>query len=203
MPTRNARPVLSGVNRRRNRGHRHDVRIVANGSLDAGGKNKRRRKSRIDKQSRSVKRINNLTIMQILIPLPSFAGSAAVFDTKTLKATRQHVLDALKTLLGRSTKNTSSAWVRMWWLHDSTLCRYGIALCNACDEKGIPDDGFRGQFMELSRDCALSTSHAPKWWTDPNVFASHRAFLLHKNLGYYSTLGWTETPANAPLTPES
>ena len=203
MPPRNTRPVLSGANRRRPHRHGHSVRIVVNGPMDPGGKNKRRRKSGIYKQSRSVKRINNLTIMQILIPFPSFTESAAVLDPKTLKNTRQSVLDALKSLLGKTTKNTSSPWVRMWWLHDAALCRYGAELSKACIEKEIPDEGFMDMFTELARDCALSTSHNPKWWTDPNVFASHRAFLLRKNPAYYSTLGWTETPGNAPLTPES
>ena len=95
---------------------------------------------------------------------------------------------------------------QMWKGFEGQLAIYGLHVCNEWIKRGFKDTCF-DKIHKFIPEYAFSENHhidysghsarlypIPKWFSDNNLFSSHRANLLRKDPVWYGQFGWTESP---------
>jgi hypothetical protein len=137
--------------------------------------------------------------LNTFLPYSDFAQSARCLDRARLGKQRVEVLQIARVLAGLSDGWRNHPAVRMWEGHGSSLCEYGVAVCEEWLRRGYADNCL------LPIDvlgCTLGGC-PPPWLGDPAFHASHRSNLLRKNLMHYRQFSWTEHPFLPYVWPRS
>jgi hypothetical protein len=140
--------------------------------------------------------------MQTFLPLPDFAASARVLDTRRLGKQRIEAWQILATLSGASSGWANHPAVRMWRATPYALALYGTVICDEWRARGH-EDAMRPRF-----DAILATHFAaggfclPRWFGDDAFHAAHRCNLLRKDAAWYGQFGWGEPPDLPYFWPE-
>lgn len=130
--------------------------------------------------------------MQTFLPVPDFAESARILDDARLGKQRVETYQIIRTLDGVTRGWRNHPAVRMWRGYEPALLRYGLAVCDEWDRRGMADT-VRGKLAAHAREEGRAV-HLPFWLGDPDLHASHRSNLLRKDPVFYGRYGWSEPP---------
>jgi len=132
--------------------------------------------------------------MQTFLPLPDFAASARVLDSRRLGKQRLEAWQILAVLEGRATGWDTHPATRMWRGCGYALALYGIVVCDEWRARGH-EDTMRPRFdAGLATHLAAGGFRLPRWFGDEAFHAAHRSNLLRKDAAWYGRFGWTEPP---------
>ena len=123
--------------------------------------------------------------MQTFLPLPDLVESANCLDDKRLGNQRREVIAILNAVTGKSKKLKSHPAAMMWTGYSPALRFYYDAVVAEWIRRGFRHNGIRMRIYSYK---------LPWWLGDDRVHASHRAALLHKNIGWYRQFGWNDAP---------
>lgn len=130
--------------------------------------------------------------MQTFLPVPAFAESARLLDDARLGKQRVETYQIIRTLDGVTRGWRNHPAVRMWRGYEPALLRYGLAVCDEWDRRGMADT-VREKLAVHAREAGRAV-HLPFWLGDANLHASHRSNLLRKDPNFYGRYGWTDPP---------
>ncbi|WP_370324200.1 MSMEG_6728 family protein [Euzebya sp.] len=139
--------------------------------------------------------------MQTFVPLPDFAGSAAVLDDRRLGKQRVEALQILRALHLDGYGWAAHPAVTMWQGHTPALVAYGMAVVEEWTGRGHADTTgpLIAEFVHPHRPGAqrdLAAAGAlPPWWGRDDVHRSHRAALRRKDPARYAT-AFPDAPAD-------
>jgi hypothetical protein len=142
-------------------------------------------------------------MMQTFMPHDTYEESAWALDPARRRNQRNECKVILKTLLGLypTTKTgRPGGWphhpaVKMWAGYESALCRYALAVCQACLDDGWVNGDLTEFFEE--RLAELKPGGDPTWMGSFEFHESHRSNLVRKDPDYYGPK-WPGTPDDLP-----
>ena len=135
--------------------------------------------------------------MQTFLPVPDFATSAALLDDRRLGKQRVETLQVVRGLTVPGYGWRHHPAVRMWRGHLEALGRYGLACCEAWQERGYADTCAASISTELERagvsrireqEDLAAAGALPAWWGDEDFHRSHRSALVRKDPDFYAPL---------------
>lgn len=134
--------------------------------------------------------------MQTFLPLPDFAESARVLDTRRLGKQRVETLQIVKALVLKTGGWQRHPAVRMWAGHVPGLVAYQRAVCFewTCGR------GFKDTCLDKTAVVAGTLgddTDKPDWFGDPAFHLAHRSNLLRKDPEHYGKL-WPGVPDDLP-----
>jgi len=121
--------------------------------------------------------------MQTFLPFPSYEASASTLDYRRLGKQRVETLQILQAI------EKNAGWInhpatKMWIGYESSLIRYGKAICTDWISRGYKDTCF-----EKISDMQSSFDYSDEdpWWLGIDEFHdSHKGMLYKKNSEFYS-----------------
>ena len=131
--------------------------------------------------------------MQTFLPYSDFRESLETLDNKRLGKQRVEAYQIISAITGRTRKDGKpyKGWVNhpcsvMWRDYVNALKLYYNDSIDVWKERGFKNtmeyEHIEGEFV------------LPNWLGNEKFHSSHRANLLRKDYGYYSSQGWTENP---------
>lgn len=128
--------------------------------------------------------------MQTFLPYPNYALSAQALDHRRLGKQRVEAMQILATLeLGKTTGWARHPAVRMWEGHARSLALYHDCCIHEWIRRGYHNT------MRPRFDPTWAEGLEHPWWLGvPELHASHRSALLHKDPEHYSIHQWTDPP---------
>lgn len=127
--------------------------------------------------------------MQTFVPVPSWAGSAALLDQKRLGKQRVETYQIMKALvLGSGWSNHPAT--RMWRGHEAALMAYQRATVAEWVSRGYADTCLAKtqEVFSLLGIAPLLGEQTPPWLGDERVHLSHQANLVRKDPARYGAL---------------
>lgn len=128
--------------------------------------------------------------MNILVPLPDFVDSSAVFRDVDLKQQANNISITMDALHEVSHIHLStSPWAAMWRGHEVMLCEYGITLVEEhisrteSEELVSVLDNLRWHLDNAST--GEFSMDKPAWFGDTRVHDSHKSLLLRLDKFWY------------------
>lgn len=135
--------------------------------------------------------------MQTFLPYPDFALSAKVLDLRRLGKQRVECLQITNTLLGISDGWANHPVMTMWRGYESSLLRYGYAICKEWVGRGHSDNVLY-QLEILEKQIKIPNPSEPPWFGDVEFHLSHQSNLLRKAEWWYAQYFAPTTPRNLP-----
>ncbi len=133
--------------------------------------------------------------MQTFLPLPDFAESAMVLDSRRLGKQRAENVQVLRALTvpGYGWRHHPAA--AMWAGYEEALVRYGLAVCDEWSRRGHADVSAATLLADLDSGTGLTAVRTqpeladarelPPWLGDPAFHLSHQSALARKDPGHY------------------
>jgi hypothetical protein len=130
--------------------------------------------------------------MQTFLPYKDFYKSAESLDYRRLGKQRVETYQILRSLTGLSKGWVNHPCTKMWKGYESTLRKYGIAICETWIKLGYKDS-----LLEKISNINVPETDEPPWLNDPELHRSHKSNLLRKDKEFYGKL-WPDVPDNLP-----
>lgn len=122
--------------------------------------------------------------MQTFYPFEDQAKTFACLDYKRLGKQRVEGYQILRTLSGVSNGWKNHPAVRMWRCFEPALVDYTLNACQAWCNRGYADTITDKIFEEFPEWVDAQVIY-PSWTHRPDVLASHKAMLYHKDPSHY------------------
>ena len=127
--------------------------------------------------------------MQTFLPIADFDRSAMILDRLRLNKQRLECKQILMSLTGGGGWKHHPA-VKMWEGYELSLCDYSLAICEACNARGIADNvGAYNWFADGARTLVelngIEDAVTPPWFGNAKFHRAHRSNLVRKNSLYY------------------
>mmetsp|Transcript_22687 Transcript_22687/g.40599 ORF Transcript_22687/g.40599 Transcript_22687/m.40599 type:complete len:217 (+) Transcript_22687:70-720(+) len=125
--------------------------------------------------------------MITFLPIPDFAGSVAMLDSKRLGNQRVEARMILRWLRNPKDypRHQNAGYTIMWKGYEEALCLYYNACCDEWARRG-------GQNIVCQPEpvAAASSVKLPPWLGDDKLHQTHRSALLYKHSDHYEKFGW-------------
>lgn len=121
--------------------------------------------------------------MQTFLPYADFAA-ARCLDRLRLGKQRVETYQLLRALLVPGSGWANHPATKMWRGYETSLCRYGLAVCLEWTGRGYKDT-CADKIDRLGESVTTVKGLAPPWLGDPAFHAAHRSNLLRKDPAFY------------------
>lgn len=121
-------------------------------------------------------------MVNTFLPYPDFVQSAKALDYKRLGKQRVEAWQILSALRGQTQGWVNHPATKMWRGHEKLLCEYGIAICDEWISRGYKDT-MRERFIAVHSE--LPDCELPFWFTNRQLFKSHKSNLKRKDPDHY------------------
>lgn len=141
--------------------------------------------------------------MITFLPLPDFAETASVLDTKRLGKQRVEAVMILETLAGLDDRFAHAPVVGMWRKCEFLLAQYALTMCREWERRNNTDN-METRIIDVMHGAMVKDLWTPErnngrpWWLGVNGFhLSHRSNLVRKDPKHYRQF-WPDVPDHFP-----